>query len=130
MERRTFLHLCTGAATALAAGAVPLADRASPAWRIDGRALFPGAPLHVTLAAHTPAGARVRLHVASQDAAFDSAWFDAPAGALLTLETPYPHRELVPGTYLVSLELRSRRGRLLERAEVGGYALTRHWFSA
>ena len=37
-------------------GAVPLADRASPAWRIDGRALFPGAPLHVTLAAHTPAG--------------------------------------------------------------------------
>ena len=82
----------------------------------------------------TPSGlAALNVGLTPQPSAAHDRWramFDAPAGALLTLETPYPHRDLVPGTYFVTLELRSRRGRLLERADVGGYALTRHWFSA
>jgi len=130
MERRTFLHLCTGAAAALAIGVESVADCAATAWQVDGRALFPGAPLRVTLARHTPPGARLRIQVAAQELVFASPWFAAPANGQLQLETPYPHGDLVPGTYLVSLELRSRRGRLLERAEVGGYALTRLWFSS
>lgn len=130
MERRRFLQLCTAtAATGIAAPWVGPGVAQAP-WRIDGTALFPGAPIDISLAPHTPPGARLRACVHSDVALFPCAFVDVLPGGALRIETPYPHQGLVPGNYRVSLELHSRRGRLLERAEVGGYVLTRPWFSA
>ena len=130
MERRRFLQLCTATAAVGVAGSWALPRAASAPWRIDGSALFPGAPIDITLAAHTPPGARLRVCVQDRNALYPGEFCEVAPGAGMRVETPYPHKGLVPGSYRVTVELHSRRGPLLECAEVGGYVLTRTWFSA
>lgn len=140
MERRTFLTVCVGTGVAAAHLAWPgapltdlfggLAPSSGPGWQVDGRALCPGAPLQVTLAAEVPVGSRVRLLVDHQGRRHDAGAFAVTPGATLTLETPYPFDDLVPGAYSVLLTLEGPLGQSLAACPVGSYTLQRFRFSA
>ncbi len=129
MHRRTFLRICSGAALAAAAGGARLLAT-DHHLDVDGRALFPGVPMVVEVADDVPPGATMQVIVEHDGVAYPEFALPAAGGANTLVETPYPFEGLVPGTYLVSVELADRRGHIVERHEVGGYRLGRHWFSA
>lgn len=54
----------------------------------------------------------------------------APAGATVHAETPYPFDDLVAGAYRVRAELLGPDGAVLQRLDVGGYAVRPYRFSA
>lgn len=132
MQRRVFLRICSAAAVASTAGGMAglwLAPRRH-GLSLTGRALFPGVPLNVEVLADAPSDAQLRL-VVEHDGQTHLGTAQAVAGGqMLRVETPYPHEELVPGTYLVRVELVDQGGVLIERHAAGGYELGRPWFSA
>jgi hypothetical protein len=128
MERRTFLSLCTGTlalgtTTGLGVGAH------SPFCHVSGENVFPGAPLHVDLDSSLAAGARLHLSVRHAGGQHLAASVDVHGGQRVTLETPYPHSDLVAGEYLVRLDLHARGGRLLQTVDVGTYRVVPFRFS-
>ena len=129
MHRRTFLRICSGVVITAAVGGSRLLLN-DDHLDVDGRALFPGVPLGVEVDDDVPAGASLRIVVRHDGTPYSEAWRPALGGASERLETPYPFEGLVPGTYLVHVELTDRRGHTVERHDVGGYRLGRHRFSS
>ena len=132
MQRRTFLRIFSAAAIATTAGGMGgwWLAQARRGVVLSGRALFPGVPLHIQVMSGVPQGAKVRLVVDQDGQAHVGPAQGIAAGDRLVLETPYPHEELKPGTYLVAVELLTVSGEVLERHDAGGYQLGKQWFSA
>ena len=129
MERRTFLHLCTGAAATSAAATVP-AWLPSGCWMaLDGEALFPGAPLALDVDRQTPAGSRIALDVVHAGQRWRTL-HPAPPGARITLATPYPFARLVAGDFAVEIALLAPDGQERERVVAGRFSLKPFPFSA
>ena len=97
---------------------------------LSGRALFPGVPLQIEVLAGVPAQVSLRLVVEHDGQVHPGPTHLVAAGHQLELETPYPHDELRPGTYLVRVELLDGLAQVIERQDAGGYQLGRQWFSA
>lgn len=129
MDRRAFLQWFSVASTGAALAGLGYHVLCSH-WQVGGKAVHPGAQVQVRLHDDTPRGCHVRLVVEWQGQRFAAGAVAAVPGAVVTLETPYPHADLLPGTYRVDLELLGRRGTVLETAQVGDYTLRRYYFSA
>ncbi len=97
---------------------------------VNGRALFPGVPLQIDVDDDVPPGAVVEVVVQHDGTPFIQESRPALGGQHLVIETPYPFDDLVPGTYLVRVDLLDRGGRPIEQHAAGGYRLGKHRFSA
>lgn len=126
-NRRSFLQLVGLGGAALA---VPATLRLRPLIDSAGEPCHPGAPVVLAVDVDAPQHTRVRLvavHAGVRHAAPSVA---APRGARITLETPYPHRDLVAGSYEVEAELLLDDGAVLTRLHVGSYRVRPWRFSA
>lgn len=132
MERRTFLRICGATTIATTAGCrepwrgLSFTDGIS----VSGTAIFPGTPLRIDVDEDTAPGSRIEVIVEHRDTRHVSVRSEVLAGQHLTVETPYPHDDLVPGQYRVIIALFDRSGRNIESHDVGGYQLVKPWFSA
>ncbi len=125
LNRRSFLTLL---------GAVGLTSAASQRWRpwlsSEAEGFCPGAPVALQLAADAPQGCSVRLRAHHALGQGTGPTVAAPAGATVHAETPYPFDDLVAGAYRVRAELLGPDGAVLQRLDVGGYAVRPYRFSA
>ncbi len=101
--------------------------------QVSGTASFPGAPLRVAFE-QAPLGAYLACAVCHVDAP-GQPWFVVERHAIfgdgqVDLETPYPHHDLVVGTYGVELRLFDPDGAVAARQDVGGYRVRHMRFSA
>jgi hypothetical protein len=128
MQRRTFLQLGTGALTVAAASQFDKLARRS-GLRIDASAVFPGAPIEVTLDSATPVDWQTQLAVAHDDQPPMLQAVSVIGGQTCTVRVPCP-AELVPGRYHVLAVLRDATGKPVESHEIGSYTVRRMPFSA
>ena len=130
MRRRGFLHCIT-----LSTLAAVLPWRDLGGWQVDGEATAPGAILQIDIAKHVPANAALEVDIAHvrPDGVCNTVRAIAQRvtpGQQLRIPTPYPYRDLVAGTYDVTLTLRDEAGREIDRHEAGRYTVRRFRFSA
>ncbi len=125
VSRRSFLRLLV----ATAAASVP--PTSAPRW-LTGRGLacHPGARVHVDVAQAAPSTCAVRLCVVFAGRSYPGLPVSVGPGLRRTLETPYPHRDLVPGHYRVVAELLDRDGQVIDHVGVGEYRVRPYRFSA
>ncbi|MSP90297.1 MAG: hypothetical protein EXR79_00590 [Myxococcales bacterium] len=129
MERRTFLHLCTGAAAASTVAVAVPAWWPSGAWvALDGQALFPGAAFSIEVDAQTPRGCQIALEVAHAGQRWRTLQA-ADSGTRVAMTTPYPFSRLVPGEYAVEVALIGPDGTERERHVAGRFSLKPFPFS-
>lgn len=129
MERRTFLSLCSATVALGTASRLGLHQDSGPFCHVAGELVFPGAPLSVDLDLHVPRDATLHLRVVHGAGEHRSVATTVTPGQRVTLETPYPHADLVPGDYVVHLDLLARGGRLLQTLQVGTYRVVPFRFS-
>ena len=132
MERRTFLRICGAASIATTAGCREPWRGLSPenGIAVSGRAIFPGTPLRIEVDAKTAPESRIEVIVGHQGDRHIGIRSPVVAGQTLTVETPYPYDDLVPGEYSVTIVLYDRTGSSVESHDVGAYRLVKPWFSA
>lgn len=125
VSRRSFLRLL------VATAAASVAPTLGPRW-LAGRGLarHPGARVHVDVSEAAPSTCAVRLSVQFAGRSYPGQAVSAAPGLRRTLETPYPHRDLVPGHYQVVAELLDRDGQVIDQVGVGEYRVRPYRFSA
>lgn len=130
MQRRTFLSLCLGSATA-ATGATVGVNTLLRGWlKTSDSPVFPGATVSVGLSGHADKAWRVELEQRHIDGQTVEILPDLCPGTDTTVTVPYPFQELVPGAYSTSVCLRDGDGALIERLRIGVYTVRRPVFSA
>ena len=90
--------------------------------------LFPGATIEAKVDANAPSGAWLNVVVGNNGQEWAFGHPTVAPGQTVELPVPYPHDDLVSGTYSVAVELHCD-GHLLERHNAGTYTLRSIRFS-